>query len=318
MSSQGKAAIATLQSVRFSGHEGAVLPTVSAPVRRFSMGGRDIAAIVAPGHRRPVLLLHGNSSSKAVWARQIPLLLEQGRGVLAPDLPGHGDSDDAQDPETTYSFPGYAAAIGGVLDALGWNAVDVVGWSLGGHIGLELLATDRRIQKLLIVGTPPIRPCPEALEQAFYGNDDMNLAGKPSFSSADALAYATAMMGGTDQLTPELLAAAARTDGRARACMFANGLRGVGADQRATVERSDKPLCVVHGNDEPFVRLDYLRAIKYRALWNKRIHVIADAGHAPHWQSPSVFNDLLRAFLTFGEPQHASNNEIPIANFHQS
>lgn len=126
------------------------------------------------------------------------------------------------------------------------------------------------------------------------------------------------MMGGADQLTPELLAAAARTDGKARAYMFANGLRGVGADQRTTVEQSDRPLCVVHGNDEPFVRLDYLRAIEYRALWNKRIHVIAGAGHAPHWQSPSVFNDLLCAFLTFGEQQRAPDNEIPIANLHQS
>jgi pimeloyl-ACP methyl ester carboxylesterase len=126
------------------------------------------------------------------------------------------------------------------------------------------------------------------------------------------------MMGGADQLTSELLAAAARTDGKARACMFANGLRGVGADQRATVEHSDKPLCVVHGNDEPFVRLDYLRSIKYRALWNKRIHVIAGAGHAPHWQSPSIFNDLLQAFLTVGERRRASNNEILIANLPQS
>lgn len=181
MSSQAQTAIATLEAVRFGGHDSIVSPTRGVPIRRFPNDGREIAAIVAPGPRRPVLLLHGNSSSKSVWARQIPLLVEQGRGVLAPDLPGHGDSDDARDPEATYSFPGYAAAIGGLLDALGWNAVDVVGWSLGGHVGLELLATDRRVQSLLIVGTPPIRPCPEALEQAFYGNDDMNLAASCRF-----------------------------------------------------------------------------------------------------------------------------------------
>jgi pimeloyl-ACP methyl ester carboxylesterase len=57
----------------------------------------------------------------------------------------------------------------------------------------------------------------------------------------------------------------------------------------------------VHGADEPFVRLDYLQAIKYRALWNKSIHIIAGAGHAPHWQCPSVFNDLLSEFLKVGE-----------------
>jgi pimeloyl-ACP methyl ester carboxylesterase len=275
-------------------------------VERVTISGIEISAIVEPGRGHPVVFLHGNSSTKAVWAHQVSLAKRHGRAVLAPDLPGHGDSENARDPQATYSLPGYAGIVRGLLDRLTWSSVDVVGWSLGGHIGLELLATDRRIRSLLIVGTPPGRPSAEAIRQAFHPSDDMELAGKGDFTSADASAYGGAMMGGSDYLTPHLLACVQRTDGNARRYLFASALEGVGTDQRESVETIDKPLCVVHGEREPFVRLDYLQSIRYRALWNDRIRVFAGAGHAPHWECPAAFNNMLLNFHEFTEKRQSA------------
>jgi pimeloyl-ACP methyl ester carboxylesterase len=263
------------------------------------ISGIDISAIVEPGRGHPMLFLHGNSSTKAVWANQVSAVKRHGHAVLAPDLPGHGDSENSPTPAATYSLPGYAAVVRRLIDRLRWASVDVVGWSLGGHIGLELLATDRRIRSLLIVGTPPARPSAEAIQQAFHPSDDMLLAGKPDFTDADAMAYGSAMMGGPEYLDPHLLGCIRRTDGNARRYLFASAVAGVGSDQRESVETIDKPLCVVHGELEPFVRLDYLQSIGYRALWHNRIHVISGAGHAPHWQSPAEFNSILLNFLDF-------------------
>jgi pimeloyl-ACP methyl ester carboxylesterase len=268
-----------------------------ARVRHFQLGDLTIAACVAAGRGTPVVFLHGNSSSKAAWAHQIRLMRRHGRPFLAPDLPGHGESGDSPTPEATYSFPGYAAVIRRLLDAARCDEVDLVGWSLGGHIGLELLGTEPRVRSLLIVGAPPVRPCVEALHEAFYADDDMQLAGKAEFTEADALAYGSAMMGGRRRLTPELLRHIRRTDGNARRFMFANALAGVGLDARALVERSAKPLCVVHGEREPFVRFAYLRSLCYRALWKGHVHVIARAGHAPHCERPAAFNAVLADFL---------------------
>jgi pimeloyl-ACP methyl ester carboxylesterase len=184
-----------------------------------------------------------------------------------------------------------------LLDALRWNCVDVVGWSLGGHIGLQLLATDDRVQSLLIVGTPPVPLRAESLQCAFRASADMDLASKGQFSNDDALAYGKAIMGGRKPLNSELLASIVRTDRNARRLLFASALRGVGVDQRKLVETTNKPLCVVHGELEPFVRLDYLRSLRYRNLWMNRVFVIANAGHAPHWQRPSAFNRVLLEFL---------------------
>jgi pimeloyl-ACP methyl ester carboxylesterase len=146
------------------------------------------------------------------------------------------------------------------------------------------------------VGTPPVSLGEMALA-AFFSSEDMDLAGKAEFSEADALNYGTAMLGGREFLIPELLRAIRRTDGNARKFMYANALKGVGSDERRTVARSPKAVCVVHGEREPFVRLDYLASLTYRALWRKRIFVIPGAGHAPHWQQPERFNEILLDFL---------------------
>lgn len=228
---------------------------------------------------------------------QIQTLKWHGHAVLAPDLPGHGQSDDAQDPRKTYSFPGYAAVISDLLDVLHWPSVDVVGWSLGGHIGLELLASDRRVRSLMILGAPPARPGPDALESAFHASPTMHLTGKKCFSDAEARAYSESMLGGVDMVSRHLLDKVRRTDGDARHFMFANAMEGHGVDQGRVVAENTSRLCVIHGEYDPFVRLDYLLSLDYKNLWRDKAHVFSGAGHAPHWQFPKQFNTLLLEFL---------------------
>ncbi len=282
---------------------------------RLTVAGLQISAYIEEGRGAPVVFLHGNSSSKAVWAHQFDVARQLGRGIVAPDLPGHGESENSPTPAETYSFPGYAAVVSQLLDGLEINCADIVGWSLGGHIGLELFATEPRIRSLLIVGSPPARPCPEALTYAFHATDDMQLAGKDKFSRSDAMAYGAAMMGGPEFLSGELLHHIERTDGQGRRFMFTNALSGVGIDQQAAVETVEKPLCVVHGEREPFVRLDYLCSLRYRALWNDRIYVIAETGHAPHWECPDAFNGVLASFLqSSGQAGAEAESGLIVAN----
>lgn len=261
------------------------------------VNGLDISVLAQQGRGRPVVFLHGNSSTKQVWRQQLDAVAARGRPVLAPDFPGHGESGDAALPAATYSFPGYAAVVSGLLDKLDWTNVDVIGWSLGGHVGLELLATEPRVASLLIVGTPPVRLRPESLHEAFFVDDDMTLAGKRDFSEADVKCYGAAMMGGREHVTPAQTQAIRRTDGNARYWMFRNALGGVGADQRLAAETTEKRLCIVHGEREPFVRLSYLQALNCGKLWRQRVHIIPQAGHAPHWETPAAFNQILLDFL---------------------
>ena len=277
------------------------------PTHEFELGDAFVSSFISPGRGNPVLLIHGNSSCKEIWANQFALLTAHGRPFAAPDLPGHGESSNARAPRHVYSFPGYARVIGRLLARLDWQSVDIVGWSLGGHIGLELLATNRRVRSLLIVGTPPVRPSPQALTEGFHASGEMQLAGKKAFSARDARTYAAQMLGGDHLVTPHLLERVFRTDGNARYFMMKNALAGVGMDARLVAETTCKPLCVVHGENEPFVRLGYLRSVRYRTLWNGSISLIRSAGHAPHWQAPTAFNTLLSSFLDLGSGQSAQS-----------
>lgn len=272
-------------------------------VRRIDIGGIAIAVRFDRAEGVPLLFLHGNSSSMLVWRRLIdtrPL----SRPIITLDLPGHGASDNAASPAITYSFPGYAGVVAAVLDSLRIESIDVVGWSLGGHVGLQLLAVDNRVRSLLIAGTPPAPLRPESLETAFYRSDRMCLAGQREFSKANAVAYGTEMMGGKSNLPSDLLASVERTDGLARHFMFENALRGIGIDQRMIAESNPKPLCVVHGKNDPFVRLDYLQSLAYRNLWQNRVFVVEEAGHASHWSHTSVFRNILSGFGAFVESHY--------------
>jgi len=62
-----------------------------------------IAVADTGGARPAVLMIHGNSACKEIFGRQFESPLAETHRLLAFDLPGHGASSDAHDPETTYS-----------------------------------------------------------------------------------------------------------------------------------------------------------------------------------------------------------------------
>jgi len=253
-----------------------------------------IAVADGGGDKPPVLLIHGNSACKEIFARQFESPLAQHYRFVAFDLPGHGASSDATDPEATYCMTGYADVALALLAHLKIGRCAVFGWSLGGHIGIEMLSRDVDIAGLAITGTPPIGHNPEDFAAGFKPVEHMDLTGKEQFTEADAIAYARETAGSS---APFLEAAVRRTDGRARRLMLAAAMAGRGADQRRVVETNPTPLAVITGADEPFVDNRFLERLAYRNLWDGRVHVLERTGHAPFWERPDAFNTLFARFL---------------------
>jgi pimeloyl-ACP methyl ester carboxylesterase len=92
-----------------------------------------------PDASQVVICVHGltrNSRDFDYLARRLAL---RGLRVLAPDLPGRGKSGwvtNAND----YATPLYLAACAAVIARSGASAVDWIGTSLGGHVGMEMAA----------------------------------------------------------------------------------------------------------------------------------------------------------------------------------
>jgi pimeloyl-ACP methyl ester carboxylesterase len=263
---------------------------------RVSIDGIALSALTTPSCRTTVLLIHGNSSCKEIFSSQISYLQKSGYGVVAADLPGHGESKDAPKPQATYSFPGYARVLRRLMDQLGVVEYHIVGWSLGGHVGLEMWYADPNVRSLLITGTPPVKLSPLGAQQAFNPTPVMSLAGTRKFGRAEAAAYGEAMLGAPLDHRLRVSRTIMRTDGRARYWMVKNSFDGVGIDEVLAVGRCRRPLAIVQGKNDPFVNMAYLHSLKYSNLWLKR-PIMIDAGHAPHWQRPELFNRFMRDFL---------------------
>jgi pimeloyl-ACP methyl ester carboxylesterase len=240
-----------------------------------------------------VLFIHGNSSCKEVFREQ---LSEFGNDYhcIAMDLPGHGHSDDAKDPKLTYNMTGYAQAAIEVLSGFP-RPCFIVGWSLGGHIGIEMLAHTDQIRGLVITGTPPIGTGAN-MASAFLPHPHMQLTGQEVFSEAEAEDYAHTTCG-EGRYEAFLGDAVRRTDGRARRMMMEAAQRGDGINQGRMVETSRVPLAVFNGRDENLVNNEFVKGIAYANLWRDEVFLLDHAGHAPFWDQPEAFNSLLREFL---------------------
>ena len=106
-----------------------------------------------PAGGRPVLLLHGGSGSWTHWVRNIDALVQAGRAVLVPDLPGFGDSAVPPDGHDADVLPGWLER--GLQQLVGAAPVDLVGFSFGALVaGLWAQAQPSRAARLVLVGSP--------------------------------------------------------------------------------------------------------------------------------------------------------------------
>jgi pimeloyl-ACP methyl ester carboxylesterase len=86
------------------------------------------------GHGSPVVLLHGGLSNSDYWGNQIKALVSH-HTVIVMDSRGHGRSSRDARP---YSYDLMADDVVGLLDTLHIPKADIVGWSDGAILGLDL------------------------------------------------------------------------------------------------------------------------------------------------------------------------------------
>ena len=112
--------------------------------------------VVVEGQGEPVVLLHGFPNSASLWRFVIPLLVQRGYRVVAPDLRGAGASD-APEGKRQYELSLIAADVLGIMDVLGIEKAHLVGHDWGALLGWLLAgAHAERFRSLssLSVGHP--------------------------------------------------------------------------------------------------------------------------------------------------------------------
>lgn len=127
-------------------------------MHRFSSDGVSIAYIderPEQGAGEPIVLVHGFASTHAVnWVFPgwVKTLLADGRRVVALDNRGHGASDKPHDP-AAYASDVMAQDVRRLMDHLGLEKADVMGYSMGARITAHLaLANPDRVRAALLGG----------------------------------------------------------------------------------------------------------------------------------------------------------------------
>jgi len=123
--------------------------TLIAPGAKVSVNGADIYYEVY-GNGDPVILVHGALQTGLAFATQIPALVDAGYQVIVIDSRGQGRSTHGPEPIT---FELLASDVLGVMDQLGIDEADIVGWSNGAVVGLELgIHHPERLNKVVAYG----------------------------------------------------------------------------------------------------------------------------------------------------------------------
>ncbi len=121
------------------------------------------------GTGEPLVLLHGGLGGIVEFSQLLPLLA-QTRQVIAVELQGHGHTADIDRP---LSYELMADDVAALIQELGYESADVMGYSLGGGVALRTaIQHPEVVRKLILISTPYKR---EGIHQEFRsGMEAMN------------------------------------------------------------------------------------------------------------------------------------------------
>lgn len=120
---------------------------------RVVAGDVELAVVQAGAGGEPLLLVHGFTGSKEDFGDEMERLAARGFHVVAPDLRGHGSSDQPGD-EADYSLAVFADDMWALADAVGWDRFHLLGHSMGGMIAqVMVLARPDRVHRLVLMDT---------------------------------------------------------------------------------------------------------------------------------------------------------------------
>lgn len=247
-------------------------------------------AVTVAGDGPPVLLLHGFPEHRGIWH---PLMAELAGGfrLVAPDLPGFGDSP-APHRETAMRGDRIGAALAAMMRALGHRRFAVVchdigavaGWAMaaawpGTIAGLALVAAVPPAAYLAAVPDLDARGARRHVARLLSGDADFVTADHLSAWLAEPVARATLAM------------AIGRSSPTAMRALYRENLVPAAADFWLGLAAPRSPILQVLGDQDPFLPLSLFPEMPSHR------HVLHGADHFLPTSAPKALAAVLRPWL---------------------
>ena len=267
------------------------------------IAGASISYVdIGEGDDPPVVLIHGLGGQWRNWFENIPALAQE-RRVVAPDLPGFGNSEM---PAEEISVSGYARVVAELCEHLGLGSVVAVGNSMGGFVAAELaVAFPERVARLVLVDAAGMVPAAKERRRSVAALELTGFLGARLAASYRALAarprlrrLALGMVAyRPDLLKPDLVLEGLLTPITPAYRPMLHAILGyLSWDWAERLREVRCPTLVIWGDRDAIIPVGH--GDKYaRLIPGARSLVLVDTGHIPMVERPQPFNRALLEFL---------------------
>jgi len=246
-----------------------------------------------------VMFMHGFTGSLRNFGFNLRPIAEAGFHILASDHPGHGDSA-APDEASIYTMESLAGIQHELAGSLGFRPAVVIGHSMGAAVAEEYAITYPQDVTALVL----IDSAGGSYKASWAKTLDKYSAPEPrqvAFEQGMAALFDYQIEQGWREVEhlPEEIRRLARSEfARTSAVGYFHAARGM-RDRRSTIERLRefrKPTLILHGENEEsgFIRGSHEL---HKAIAGSRLEALAEASHAPPFETPLEFNRIVIDFL---------------------
>jgi 3-oxoadipate enol-lactonase len=245
------------------------------------------------GRGTPILFLHSFGHNKNLWYPQLTHFVELGYRVIAPDMPGHGDS--SFDP-ASHTVDQIGRMYGEFLEKLGIDKAIVVGISIGGYIALRMWAhRAEQISGLVMICSKAEADSDEIKQRRRGQIENIHAKGLENFVITGApkrVAPKTAEHRPWVVDWIKMMNFTVSADANA-ATLEAMAIK---EDDTDTLPTIDVPALILSGSDDIFIPKDSPVNLN-NGIANSVHHVIPDAGHVASLENPAAVNQYLEDFF---------------------
>jgi pimeloyl-ACP methyl ester carboxylesterase len=262
-------------------------------------GVRTRAATAGQPKKPALLLVHDFLESRLAWDDVIEPLAEH-FFVVAPDLPGFGESEKPDPARYAYTIEALSEALVDVIAALSLGRASIVGHGLGAAIAITLAAEHAElVQRLVLVDAvcypPPRKISPQLAHWPVIGG----VFFKQLYTRAMFRSHFQRLVFGPNAAVP-----LARVDRHYELLSTPNARESAHAVMHAMFEtrpvvarlgRIQAPVFVVWGHDDRLLPVQHAQRLAHEIPGAKL--EILDAGHAPQQEAPERFVEHVTTFL---------------------
>ncbi|KAA0919889.1 alpha/beta fold hydrolase [Dietzia sp. ANT_WB102] len=291
-----------------------------------TLHGRELAYREAgAGEGKPtILLIHGMAGSSTTWREMIPRL-ESRFHIIAPDLPGHGESSlDFDD----YSLGAMASVLRDLLVVKGIKRCTVVGQSLGGGVAMQFVYQyPEYCERIVLIGSGGLGKEVNWILRllAVPGAEILlTIGAAPLFvNTGNSARRFFRGMGIRAESIAESWAAYESLGRPGHRKTFFKTLRAVVDNKGQAVSATNRlhvagqlPFQLIWGDRDPIIPISHGHST-HEAIPGSRLAVIDGSGHYPHVEDPAAVEQVITEFMSDTVPgriDHEKLGDLAAAN----